>query len=340
MRLPSAALSVRLLFAFSIVPIMARAATNAPAPLTLERKIVLNNVSGRIDHMAIDLARKRLFVAELGNGTLEVVDVATGTVMRRIEGLREPQGVGYSEKADMIAVASAGDGTVRFYRGADFAPAGMLGLGDDADNVRVDSKTGNFVVGYGNGALAVVDPVRKAKLSDVRLPAHPEGFQLDAERSLAFVNVPDAMQITVVNLTANAPPTAWHTPNARANFPMAYDPEGRKLAIAFRNPTELIVMDASNGQVKARLPACGDADDAFFDFRRERIYVSCGSGEVATWHRDGADYRALAPVKTALGARTSLFVPALDRLFVAERAGLLGSTATILVLRPEENGAD
>ncbi len=322
------------------IPIAARAATGTSAPLMLERKIVLKNVSGRIDHMAIDLARKRLFVAELGNGALEVLDVTTGTVLRRIEGLKEPQGVGYSEKADMVAVASAGDGTVRFYRGEDFTPAGMVGLGDDADNVRVDPKTGNFVVGYGDGALAIIDPVRKTKLSDVRLPAHPEGFQLDVERGLAFVNVPDAQQIAVVNLATNTSPTAWRTPNARANFPMAYDPERQELAIVFRNPAELVVMDANNGQAKVRLPACGDADDVFFDSRRARIYVSCGSGEVASWHRDAAGYTSLPPLRTAGGARTSLFVPALDRLFVAERARLLGSTATILVLRPEENGAD
>jgi hypothetical protein len=182
--------------------------------------------------------------------------------------------------------------------------------------------------------------VRKTKLSDIHLAAHPEGFQLDTERGLAFVNVPDARQIAVVNLATMAPTTAWPTASARANFPMAYDPERRELAVVFRSPAELVVMDASNGQVKVRMPACGDADDVFFDPRRARIYVSCGSGEVATWRRDGSGYRSLQPVKTAGGARTSLFVPALDRLFVAERAGLLGSTAMILVLRPEENGAD
>lgn len=328
-----------LLLATAILAISS-AAAESQAPLVLERVVVLKNVSGRIDHMAIDLARKRLFVAELGNGTLEVFDVAAGTVIRRIEGLKEPQGVAYSEKADMIAVASAGDGTVRFYRGEDFAPAGMVDLGHDADNVRVDPKTGNFVVGYGGGALALIDPVRKAKLNDIRLPAHPEGFQLDVERGLAFVNVPDAQQIAVVNLAGGPAPVGWRVPGARANFPMAYDAERRELAIVFRSPAELVVMDTNTGGVKQRLPACGDADDVFFDSRRARIYVSCGSGEVASWRRDGASYKSLPPVKTASGARTSLFVSALDRLFVAQRAGLLGSTAAILVMRPVENGAD
>jgi hypothetical protein len=151
------------------------AAAEPQAPLVLERTVALKNVSGRIDHMAIDLARKHLFIAELGNGTLDVLDIPTGTVVRRIDGLKEPQGVGYSQKVDMVAVASAGDGSVRFYRASDLSPTGMVRLGDDADNVRIEPKSGSFVVGYGGGGLAIIDPVRKRKLMDIRLPAHPLG---------------------------------------------------------------------------------------------------------------------------------------------------------------------
>ena len=44
----------------------------------------------------VDLARQRLFVAELGNGSLGVVDLAQGKVLHRIDGLKEPQGVTYA----------------------------------------------------------------------------------------------------------------------------------------------------------------------------------------------------------------------------------------------------
>ena len=86
-------------------------------PLVLERSIPLIGVSGRIDHMAIDLGRKRLFVAELANGTVDVIDLASGKAVHRLSGLREPQGIGYAPKADVIAIASAGDGSVRLFRG-------------------------------------------------------------------------------------------------------------------------------------------------------------------------------------------------------------------------------
>ncbi|GAC1477648.1 MAG: hypothetical protein NVS2B11_00470 [Acetobacteraceae bacterium] len=311
-------------------------AADAP-PLVLEASIPLEQTGGRIDHMAIDLRRQRLYVAELGNGTVDGVDLAASKVIGRIRGLKEPQGVGYSEKADLLVVASAGDGSVRFYRGEDLAPAGVLQLGNDADNVRIDPRTGNVVVGYGSGSLAVIDPLTRAKIAEAPLPGHPEGFQLDPATRRAFVNVPDAHQITVVDLVGGRASGTWQVPGARSNFPMAYAPAQHLVASVFRSPPELVLFDAATGAVTARLPACGDADDVFFDDRRQRIYVSCGSGEVDTWRRDGTAYRPMPPTRTEGGARTSLFVPELDRLFVAQRAGLLGSKGAIQVFRPQDD---
>src|SRR5215467_14131321 len=82
-------------------------------PLQLEDKIPFGDVRGRIDHMAVDLARHRLFVAALGNDSLAVVDLASKRLDRLIGGLPEPQGVGYDPTTDTLYVANAGDGSVR-----------------------------------------------------------------------------------------------------------------------------------------------------------------------------------------------------------------------------------
>src|SRR5260221_3562018 len=125
--------------------------------LTLERKIPLGDVAGRIEHLAFDLEHRRLFVAELGNNTVGVVDVVEGKVLHRISGLKEPQGVGYVQSADTIYAANAGDGSLHTYRGSDFSPLGTLKLGDDADNTRVDASANKVIVGYGKGALPILD---------------------------------------------------------------------------------------------------------------------------------------------------------------------------------------
>jgi len=315
------------------LPGRTQAAEPAP-PLVLERTIPLTGVSGRIDHMEVDLRRGRLFVAELGNGTVDAVDIPTGKIVHRIDGLNEPQGIGYAPQADLVGIASAGDGSVRFFQGENLSPAGSVSLGRDADNVRLDAQTGRLVVGYGGGGLAVIDPGSRTVVADIKLPAHPESFQLGPNIPLAFVNVPDAEQVVAVDLAAGRLVASWRVPGARANFPMALDPAGAILAAVFRNPPRLVLMQTKTGATTANLSTCGDADDVFFDAKRHRLYVSCGEGLVDVLQGEGTSYRPLARIPTRAGARTSLFVPELDRLFVAARAGVLGADAAILVFRP------
>ena len=127
-------------------------------------------------------------------------------------------------------------------------------------------------------------------------------------------------------------------PDLRANFPMALDAPRSTIAVVFRNPARLVIFNATTGKPTSTVVTCGDADDVFFDARRRRVYVSCGDGSVDAWQQDGSADRHLRPLKTASGPRTSLFVPDLDRMFVAARAGFfgLGPDAAILVLRPAD----
>src|SRR5215813_14544851 len=158
------------------------ALTQAPPsePLLLQAKIPLGDIRGRIDHLAVDLNRQRLFVAELGNNTVGVVDLKERSVTLRLTGLKGPQGIGYVASTDTLYVANASDGTVRLFQGPSLSPTGRIELGDDADNVRVDDTAHEVWVGYGSGALAVIDTASRRKFADVRLKAHPESFRLEA----------------------------------------------------------------------------------------------------------------------------------------------------------------
>jgi len=90
--------------------------------------------------------------------------------------------------------------------------------------------------------------------------------------------------------------------------------------VAFRSPSVLGVFSAQDGSTVANVESCGDADDVFVDAKRHRVYMSCGSGALDVFDTEKAAYRRVARVPTASGARTSLFVPELDRLFLAVRA--------------------
>jgi DNA-binding beta-propeller fold protein YncE len=321
-----------ILMAASLVWPAATDAQTASPPLILEAKIPLGQVSGRIDHLGIDLKRQRLFVAELGNNSLGVVDLPAGKVLRRIADMSEPQGVAYVPFADSVFVANAGDGSVRVLRAEDLTPIGRIELGDDADNVRVDTARKRVLVGYGKGALAVIDPASLTKTADIHLAAHPEGFQIDETGTQVFVNVPDAREIGVVDL-ATGSTRSLPTQGAGSNFPMAIDGEAHQFLVIFRSPPSLLALSSQDGHVVGKVDTCGDADDVFVDRKRHRVYVSCGEGVVDVLEAGEAGYRPLARVPTIPGARTSLFVPELDRLFVAVRAAS-NEPAAIWVFRP------
>jgi hypothetical protein len=122
-------------------------AAQAAEPLILEAKIVLGPVAGRIDHLAVDLARQRLFVAELGNNSVGIVDLKARKLIHTIGGLREPQGVGYHPSTDMLYVANAGDGSVHMIRGSDYSESGRIDLNADADIIRLDAVADRIIVG-------------------------------------------------------------------------------------------------------------------------------------------------------------------------------------------------
>jgi len=114
---------------------------------------------------------------------------------------------------------------------------------------------------------------------------------------------------------------------------MALESSGDGLWVAFRSPPRLVRFDTRQGKATLSLNTCGDSDDVFLDGPRRRVYVICGSGTVEVWEQAGASYTRIASLPTAPGARTGLFVPDLDRLFIATQA-IPGQPASIMVFRP------
>ncbi len=302
--------------------ILAGAAGLAPArgaqALRLLQTIPLPGVEGRLDHMALDAAGQRLFLAALGNHTVEVIDLRAGRRTRSLTGFHEPQGVAFLPAPPRLVVADGGDGTCRVLDGATLTLLRTIRLGEDADNVRVDEAARRVYVGFGSGALAVLDGVTGDSLGRVGLPAHPESFQLEDHGTRIVVNVPEAGEVTVADRLTRAVVAHWRLEGAGSNYPMVLEPGGRRLLVGCRRPARLIVLDTTSGRAVAAVPLDGDVDDLAFDARTRRLYASCGAGflDVVAVPDTGA-IRVLARVPGAAGARTSYFDEARGRLYLA-----------------------
>jgi DNA-binding beta-propeller fold protein YncE len=295
-----------------------------PALLELGATIPMPGVKGRIDHFAIDTRRDRLFVAALGNDTVEIIDLKLNRHERSLTGFGEPQGVLYVPDQDRIYVANGKADRVDILDAASLAVRKRLDA-RDADNLRLDRRGGKVIVGYGTdagkAALRSLDPATEDASGEIKLPGHPESFQLEEAGPRIFVNVPTANQVTVVDRLKRSVVGKWDTAGAAQNFPMALDEKNQRLFVGARRPAVLLVYDTGTGKVVAKLPIGQDTDDIFFDSVRRRVYVICGAGRVDIFSQEAPDRYSLAgSVQTAPRARTGLFVPRASTLYVAAPA--------------------
>ena len=158
------------------------------------------------------------------------------------------------------------------------------------------------------------------KLTDIKLDAHPESFQLEKNGSRIFVNLPGSRKVAVVDRKTRAVVESWSTGGPLANYPMALNERDHRLFVVTRLPARLIVLDTDQGKRVATLPTIGDCDDVFYDERRHRIFAIGGEGAVSVFQQRDADhYDELGRIKTVSGARTGFYSAELDKLYVAVR---------------------
>ena len=289
--------------------------------LKLEKVIEMPGVNGRIDHMAINLATNTVYVAALGNNSVEVVDLNKGSVVNSIKGLDEPQGVAYIPEANELVIANGGTGNCDFYNASTYQKLATIKLGSDADNVRYDAISKMIYVGYGSGSMALINLAEHKKINDIKLPAHPESFQIDQKNNHLVVNLPDDNSIAIIDLKSLRVISTWIINNVRSNFPMTLDTSGNSIFIGFRHPAKLVCYDALTGHEKSSSDLVGDVDDVFFYQPKQEIFASGGDGSINIFKKENdRTYKKIADITTRAGARTSLLVPSLQTLILAERA--------------------
>ncbi len=296
---------------------------------SLIQTIVIPNVNGRIDHMAIDIRDQKLLIAELENNSLDVIDLKaakrTYSISNNNRLLNEPQAVVFLPKLNRIFVSNGQDGTVDVFNARSFSFIKKIKLpSGDADNMRYDPNNRLIYVGYGEGSLGIINATNYNIVGDIRLDGHPESFQIEGEKGAPghkqriFINIPQSKSLEVVDSQKRAVYKTWPIVNAQNNFPMALDEANHRLFVGTRDLPKLMVFDTNSGKVVSILDIANDADDIFYDTLKKRIYVSCGEGFVnIIQQQDPNHYSTIASIPTAPGARTSLFVPELHRFYLA-----------------------
>src|SRR5437660_9539158 len=175
-------------------------------PLRLVQTIPLPNVKGRIDHMDVDVEGKRLFVAGLENGSLEIVDLKAGKWTKSVPGFQKPQGIAFVQSLDKVFVASGDDGMLRVFRGGTLELLDSIKLDLGPNRVAYDPHTKLLYVGYGGkdagkdyGEVGIIDAKTDRHLGDIKVEAHPAELLLDQSGKTLFVFVSAVSKVQLVD---------------------------------------------------------------------------------------------------------------------------------------------
>ncbi len=293
-------------------------AADAPSSLELVQTIVLKGKAGKLDHLALDSKRDRLFLANTANGTLDVVDLKAGKLLRQLPGQTGIQGVAYAADLDRVFVGLGSGGYCNVFDGNNYLPLKTLKFTDDADNVRYDPARHRVFVAHAEKALGVVDARTFTIKADINLPGSAEGFQVVPGQPRLFLVIPSPSQLAVIDIDKAEVATTYPLTMASGGHPVALDDGNKRVFIGCRQGPMVVVVDAETGKELTNVEVPQDIDDLFYDAKRKRLYASCGEGFVAVIKQTDADhYEIVEKVATVKQAKTSLFDPQTNRLFLA-----------------------
>src|SRR5437764_439956 len=169
-------------------------ANNSRAPLILVQRIAMPGVTGRMDHLGIDLETHRLFAAALGENqnTVEVIDLQAGKRIYSIHGQSRPQGVFYSPDFRKLVVGNGGEGTYKVFRGDNYQLISSIPLGINPNHAGYDPAAKYLYVGYRDeqsGRLAIVDTATNQHSGDILTLALPGGIKIKGMGPRIFVTL-------------------------------------------------------------------------------------------------------------------------------------------------------
>ncbi len=267
---------------------MVHSQESAKQPLRLVQTISLPNVKGRLDHMDVDVNGKRLFVAGLENGTLEVVDLKAGKWVRSMPGFKKPQGALFVPELNKLFVASGDDGMLRVFRGDTLELIDSIHLEPGPNRVVYERNSKLVYVGYGGkdagkdyGEVGIIDAQHDKVVGDVKIVAHPSELLLDKAGTTLFVFSSAASRLQVIDTNKREVLSTWTVTSQRPGD-AALDEFTSRLFIGTRTPAVLIAMDSKSGKEVAHLPTPEGMDGVYFDAGRKRVYGFWGT-RLAGW---------------------------------------------------------
>jgi hypothetical protein len=291
----------------------------AEPSLELTQKIELKaKKGGKLDHLALDAKRERLFLANTAEGTLDIVDLKGGKLLQQVKGQTGIQGIAYAADLDKVFVGLGGGGLCNVFSGEEYKPLKTIKFSGDADNTRYDPATHMTFVAHDEKALGVIDAKTYAVSPDIKLPGTGEGFQIESGRPRLYMNIPSPSSVVVIDTAKKEIVATYPVKLASGAHPLALDEANKRIFIGCRTEPMVVVLDSDTGKEITSIAIPKDIDDLYYDAKRKKLYGSCGEGFLVVIRQVNADkYELAEKIATVKQAKTSLFAEGSNKLYLA-----------------------
>jgi DNA-binding beta-propeller fold protein YncE len=295
-------------------------------PLKLVATTPMPGFTGDFDHFGLDLKGNRLFLAAEDKKTVEVFDLQTGKRIHSIEGFGHPLTMVYLPESDRLLVTNGDTDDVASVDCKEYKIINTLKLGKGVDHSVFNPIDKYFYVENGAApdgkthSLAIIDTKSFKVVGEIPGLSGDsnEGMVIDRAGKTLYVNLTGSDEIGVIDLNTRQIIAKWPLPDAHIAHAIALDESNHRLFTATRKPPQFIVFNTDTGKAVASLPCVGVNSDMSIDVARKRIYVTGSDTASVFEQRDADHYEHIAEVPTAYRAKSSIFVPQLKRLYVAD----------------------
>ena len=293
-------------------------------PLKLIATTKLPGFTGDFDHFGLDLKGRRLFLAAEDHKTVEVFDL-DGTRLQSIAGFEQPHAILYMPEVNQLLVTDGdGFGMVELLSGKDYKILNKIKLPPGVDGAVFNPVDKYYYVESGGETggqthkINIIDTKAFKLVGDITLPGnHSEAMAISRDGKKMYVNLTGPKEVGVVDLNTRELIARWPITGAETPNSMALDESNHRLFIATRNPPEFIVFDTDSGKIVTTVSCSPFNDDMWFDVARKRIYLSGSETTTVLAQTDADHYEFVADVPTGYRAKTSLYVPQMNRFYAA-----------------------
>jgi len=315
------------LFLTLFVVFALKAQTPSNLPLKLIATTPLPELVGDLEFFAPDLKGNRLFLCAENSKTVEVFNLRTGKRIHTITGFEEPHDIVYLPDSDKLIVTDGGDdfGWVKLVSAKNYQIVDKIKLANGVDEAVFDPVNQYFYVESGSDEpggmthlINIIDAKNFKLVGKITLPGKTSNaMAVDRAVEKLYVNNSGTSEVAVVDLRTRQIIARWPLPGAKNLNGLALDEANHRVFSATRNPSQFWVIDTDTGKIVTTLPCTAYNDHMIFDAARKRIYITGTETASVIEQRDADHYEHLAEVPTGYRSKTSIFVPELNRLYVA-----------------------